>query len=631
MLESMRRGAQTWVAKLLFGMLVVSFAIWGIADVFTGWGRGAIATIGDANVTADDFRRAYQNELDRISQDANKRITAEQGRALGLDRRVIAQLIGSAAIEEHAKQLGLALSDKTIVEGVQNDPDFHDASGKFSRQGFDALLRQIGLSEQGFLNLRRRDEIRGLLIGALVTGETVPKVLVDMIHAYNQETRTLEWLKVDRDQAVTVVEPDEAKLQEIYEAGKAQYMTPEYRKLDVLMLTVDDLKRHVAVSDEEISTSYAASKDSYDTPEQRRIQQISFKDKATAEAALKALRDGSKSFADVAKEAGAKDTDVDLGLVNRKALIDPKVAEAAFSLEKDKFSDVVEGRFATVILRVTQIEPGVTRTLDDVKSEVKDKLAAEKARAELQSKHDEVDDNRAAGKTLTEIAKTLDLMLKEVPAADNQGLTPDGKPAIETMDLPKIMSQAFSPDAAFDAEPVELTGGGYAWVHVASTEPPKQKTFDQVKDEVKTTAIENQRTRLVQELAKKLAERVNNGEPMSALEDAAKNKVQTSEKITRKTQPQGLSDAAVAQAFALAKGKAGHAPSSDNTTDVVFRVADIFPASAPTPTEAEALSRELTADLANQTLTEYTDSLKKRYGASINEAELKAALGVTDQ
>src|SRR6185437_3609303 len=114
------------------------------------------------------------------------------------------------------------------------------------------------------------------------------------------------------------------------------------------------------ISDDEIAKAYQDTKDSYNTPEQRRVQQITFKDKATAEAALKALRAGTKTFGDVAKETGAKDTDVDLGLVSKKALIDPKVADVAFSLEKDKYSDVVEGRFATVILRVTQIDPGVT-------------------------------------------------------------------------------------------------------------------------------------------------------------------------------------------------------------------------------------------------------------------------------
>ena len=118
MLEAMRRGAQTWVAKILFGLLVASFAIWGVADVFTGWGRGSLATVGDTQITAEDFQREFKNELDAFSREAKQKLTPEQGRAIGLDRRVISQLLGGAAIEQHAKQLGLGLSDQTLIEDL---------------------------------------------------------------------------------------------------------------------------------------------------------------------------------------------------------------------------------------------------------------------------------------------------------------------------------------------------------------------------------------------------------------------------------------------------------------------------------------------------------------------------------
>ena len=629
MLEALRRGAQTRVAKLLFGLLVLSFGIWGVHDVFTGWGRGAIAKVGSTSISDEEFRRAYQDEIDRVSQQARQRITPEQGRAFGLDRRVLAQLIAGAAIEAHAHQLGLALSDKTIVDGVQSDPDFQ-TDGKFSKANFDNLLRQIGLSERGFLDLRRKDELRAAIVRSFIAGQTIPKPLFDLMHAYNNEKRVIEWVKIDPD-AVTVADPTEAKLKELYDKDKSKYMTPEYRNVQVLMLDVDALKKHIDISDAEIQKAYEASKASYDTPEERRIQQISFKDKAAAEAALKALRDGSKSFADVAKEAGAKDTDVDLGLITKKSMIDPKIADAAFSLEKDKYSDVIEGRFADVILRVTQIQPGVTRTLADVKDQVRDKLATEKARAELQNKHDEIEDNRIAGKSLKEIAEAQKITFKEIPAVDATGLGPDGKPVMETPDLRKIISRAFAPDSNNDDAGIELSSDGYAWVNVVSTEAPKQKPFDTVKEEVKNDYLSSERHRLLEELAKKLADRVNAGTPIAAIEAEAKNTVEKTEPITRKTIPQSISESVVAQAFAMAKGKAGFGESPDHTTEIVFQVADIIPAPAASLTETDELNRQLQGQLANQTLTEYTEALKKRLGTTVNEAEIKSVLGVSDE
>ena len=445
MLEALRRGAQTWVAKLLFGILVLSFAIWGVADVFRGWGRGSIAKVGGTSVTAEEFNRQFQNELDQVSRQANRRLTTEQGRAIGLDRRVINQLVGGLAIEQHASDLGLALSDKTLADMVANDPDFKGPDGKFSRDGFNNVLRQMGLSEEGFLRLKRKDELRTAIIGAFVKGQVVPKPMLETQFAYDQEKRVIEYVTIDSEKAVSVPEADETKLKERYEAGKSGFMTPEYRKFEALFLSVDDLKKSVEITDADIAAEYEKTKDSYNTPEKRRVQQIAFKDKAAAEAGKKALEDGSKTFGDVAKEAGAKDTDVDLGLIAKASLIDPKISDVAFALEKDKIADVVEGRFATVLLRVTQIEPGIVKTLADVKDQVKDKLATAKAKLLIQEKHDEIDDNRNGGKTLKEIGESLKLTFKEIAAADRNGLTPQSAPAIEGPDLRKIMDLVYSP------------------------------------------------------------------------------------------------------------------------------------------------------------------------------------------
>ncbi len=628
MLESMRQAAQTWVAKLLFAILVVSFGVWGIQGVFSGYGRGSIAAVGSTHIPVEEFERAYQNELDRFSREANKRITADQGRALGLDRRVMAQLIGGAAIESHAKELGLGISDASLVEGIKEDQNFKGPDGKFSQSYFNDVLRQVGLSEQGYFKLRRKDELRTQLIGAFVKGLVVPKPMLQTMYAYNEEKRTFEFLTIDAGK-VTAPEPDETKLKELYEANKSRYMTPEYRKFQSLTLTLDDLKKQVQVSDEEIAKAYEETKESYDTPETRRIQQIAFKDKATAEAARKALVDGTKTFGDVAKDAGAKDSDVDLGLVNKKALIDPKVADAAFALAKDTYSEVVEGLFATVILRVTQIEPGITRTLNDVKDEVKDKLAAEKARGELQKKRDDVDDQRLAGKTLKEIADALKLTFTEIAAADRKGMAPDGTAAIAGPDGAKIAARAFLDGG--DDEAAELSNAGSVWVNVLSKEEPKQKTLDEVKADVKAQFITAEKARLVTELANKLVERLNAGEAMSAIEADAGGKAETGAPVNRMTVPQGMTKSAVLQGFNLAKGRAASSETEDKTSRIVFRVAEITPAGEPKKEDLDKLSSELEGDLANQVLTEYTEALKSRLGATINEAEFKRLSGSSEQ
>jgi peptidyl-prolyl cis-trans isomerase D len=627
MLDALRRGSTGWVAKILFAILVLSFAVWGVADVFTGFGRGSLAKVGEQEIRVEDFQRQLQNELQVISRQSGRRLTMEEARSAGLDNRVLAQLMAWAAVEQHAFNLDLALSNQTLVEQLKVDPAFKGPDDKFSSLTFENVLNQMGLSERGFLNLRRRDEVREQLTTALVNSIAVPDTMVNLVNAWREEKRVAEFFTIDQDKAVTVPEPDDAKLKSTYEANKAEFTSPEFRKLAVLALSIDMLKGKMDVSDAEIAASYEDSKDSYNTPERRRVQQIAFKDKNAAQEAKVALKDG-KTFGEVAKEAGAKDADIDLGLISKEQLIDPKIADAAFSLEKEQVSDVVEGRFATVLVRVSAIEPAVTRTLADVKDQVRDKLAAQKAQNDLQGLLDRVEDSRSAGKPLKEIAEEMKVDYLEIPATDRYNKSADGKIAIELPDALSIVRTAFDSEVGLENEGIELHDGGYAWVDVLGVTQKEQKPFDAVKDEVKKLTISKERDRLVSELATKLVERADKGESMEALaKEAAAPKLDTSPPFTRTTEPHGLSKDAVSKAFTLAKGNAGSAPTTDGKSRSVFKVTEITPAPEPTKEQREKISKELKNQLTDEALSEYVIALQDRLGASINQDEYKRAVG----
>lgn len=627
MLDAMRRGAQGWVAKLLFAVLIVSFGVfWNVSDVFRGYGRGAVATVGDTDITVTDFQRAFQNQIRGLSLQDGGRLTTEQALMLRLDRQALEQLVAQAAVKTHADQLGLSLSDETLAEGVRNDPNFHGPDGKFSRLGFEGLLRQLNLSEQGFLALRRDDELRGQISDALTSAIVVPKPMVEDLHAWREETRTLEHVQID-PKKVTVAEPDEAKLKETFEAQKADFMTPEYRKVAVLVLSADALKSEVSLTDDELKTYYTDHKAAYDKPERRRLQQIAFKDKATAEAARKEIVEGKKNFLDVAKEHGATESDVNLGMVSKDKLIDPKIAEAAFALERDKLSEPIEGRFAIVLVRAIEIDPGKESTFEEVKDQVRDKLATERATSLIQERFDLVEEGRNAGKTLAEIGAEQKLKFFDVEAADRDNKTPDGKTAIDMPDAAVVLKEIFATGVGTQPEAVELPGSAYAWFDVLSVTEPQQKPFEDVKDEVKTVYMDKETARLLNELAQKLVDRLKAGEAFDKVAEEAGGKAEVSEQIKRNMSPPDLTTEAVKQAFALPKGGAGYAETSDGSSRVVFQVKDIFPAAAPTKEQADKLEEELSSQIANDDLMAYINALKAGLKVHVNEAELARATG----
>jgi peptidyl-prolyl cis-trans isomerase D len=613
------------VAKALFAILVISFAIWGIGPVFRNFGRGALAKVGPHEIRAEDFQRSLQNELRAISRQTGRHITPEQARAAGIDQRVLAQLMAWAAVETHADQLDLALSDKALINGLKDDPAFKDPNGNFSRIAFENVLQNMGLSERGFLALRRRDELREQVTGALINGVAIPDSLVDLVNSWRNEKRVAQFFVIDADKAVKVPEPDDAKLRETYEANKGEFTSPEYRKLGVLVLSVDDLKTKMDVTDAEIATKYEESKDAYNTPERRRLQQLAFKDKAAADAAKAALA-GGKSFGDLAKELGAKDSDIDLGLVSKDRLIDPKIGDVAFSLPKDGISDPIEGRFATVLVRVSAIEPAVIRTLADVKDQVRDAIAKGKAQGQVQSLIDQVEDGRSAGKPLKDAAEQLKLQYLEVPSTDRSNKTPEGAPAVGLPDAQAIVKAGFDSQVGLQNEAVELHDGGFAWVDVLGVTEKKQKPFDEVKEQVKALTIAKERERLIGELAAKLVEKADGGADFAALAtEAGGSKVETTPPFTRTTEPQGMPKDAVARAFTLAKGKAASSPTND--TRIVYQVTEITPAPEPTKEQRDTIAKQLKNELTDEVLSQYVVALEDRLGAHVNPEEFKRATG----
>ncbi len=243
MLEALRRGSQGIVVKILLAILILSFAVWGVADVFTGASRNSIAQIGNVEISPDEYQRAMQNELNALSYRAGRRITAEQARAFGLDQQVLNRLIGWAAVDTHSHELELALSDTAIVDGLKRDPAFHGADGKYSRSTVDAVMSQLNLSEAGFLKLRRQEQLRRQVTGALADAVVVPDVMIDAVNAYREEARVLTYTRIDPDKVVKIEPPDEAKLKETYDSNKHDFATQPTRKLAVLMLSVEDAKK----------------------------------------------------------------------------------------------------------------------------------------------------------------------------------------------------------------------------------------------------------------------------------------------------------------------------------------------------------------------------------------------------
>ena len=294
-----------------------------------------------------------------------------------------------------------------MADAIKNEQSFQGPDGKFDAARFQEVLRNNGLNEPRFVALQREEMVRGQVIGALSRGAFVPKTLLDAANHYRNDERVLKYFVLPPEAAGTIEAPDDTALKAYYEDNKTSYTAPEYRQIGELALTPDAIKDSITLSDEDVKASFEATKQKYSTPERRTIQQLLFKDMAAAQDAHKKLIEGA-DFAKLGQEMGMKEGDIALGTFAKDQFADKKIAAAAFSLEKDKVSEPIDS-FSPVILKVTDIAPGSEKTFEEVKDQVRDALAKTRASEEISKLYDKIEDERAGGAKIAEVAQKLNL------------------------------------------------------------------------------------------------------------------------------------------------------------------------------------------------------------------------------
>ena len=345
------------------GFLVISFAIWGIGDIFRGFGRSTVAKVGGTEITVEQFRMLYNERLQQISRQFGRPITMEQARSMGLDRLVIGQLISDMLLDDRARKLGLNLSDAEVARAITTDPAFQGPNGQFDRFRFEQLIRQAGYTEARFVAERRRRadpppaaEHGGIRIDACRRPGSTPPTATATRNARSNTScstarRPAKFRRQRRKCSPSIIEE-----------RKVLFRAPEYRKLVIVTLIPSEQAHWIEISDAEAKRAYEERRSRYVTPERRHIQQIVFPNAEEARAAADRIAKGA-SFAEIAKERGLTDKDIDLGTLTKAGVIDRAVADAAFALKEGEVSAPVQGRFGTALVQVLKIEPEQVRSL----------------------------------------------------------------------------------------------------------------------------------------------------------------------------------------------------------------------------------------------------------------------------
>ncbi len=632
MLRGIQNATRNWLGRLItgiiLGLIAISFAVWGIGDIFRGFGTSTVAKVGSTEIGVERFRQSYNEQMQRLIRQVGKPIPAEQARALGLHRQLLGQMIAEAALDDNIRQLGLNLPNELIAQQIRNDPSFRGISGQFDPNRFNAILRELGYTEARYVNERRKQMLQQQIIRSLAADMKVPEVAIDAQNRYANELRSLDYIAIGPEQVGEIKEPTPEELAKFYEERKTLFRAPEFRKVDIVTLSAEGVAKTITVTDEDARKAYDADRAKYVTPARRAVHQIVFPSEADARAALEKIKQPDMTFEKYAASADRKGSDINLGMVPKSQILDPAVADAAFALQPDSVSEPIKGRFGTVLIHVGKVEPEIVRPFDEVAADLKRDLALARARTEVRTLYDKLEDERGAGGTLAEIAKKVGLPVQTIDAIDRSGRGPDGHPVSQLPEGANLYSAIFSAEVGAENDPVRIANGeGYVWYEVLSTTPSRERPLEDVRDRVVERWRNDQVAARIREIAKETVEKAK----ATTIADAA-TAIGAKPQFTvalRRDRTQGDFPATALEAvFQTPKDGVGSAQGASANQWVVFRVSGVtVPALDPNSPDAKRIRDGLTSMLTEDLVAQYLANLQSTLGATINERALNQVVG----
>ncbi|WP_407119179.1 SurA N-terminal domain-containing protein [Bradyrhizobium sp. LMG 9283] len=629
MLRGMRKASSNWLGKtimaVVMGVLIVSFGIWGIADIFRGFGQSTVARIGSTEISLNEFRQIYTDRLQQISRQFGRPLTPDQARAFGLDRQVLQQTIAEAALDEEARRLGLGQSDDQIRQVIMNDPNFKGVGGNFDANRFQAVIRNFGYTEQRYVAEQRKVSLRRQITGTIGAGIEPPKAMIDVLTRYQNEQRTIEFVKLDAAQAGTIDAPSPEALATYFEDHKVQFRAPEYRKIAFVVISPEEIGKWSEVSDEDAKKVFDQRKDRLGTPEKRQIQQIVFPNVGEAQAARERLV-GGLSFEDLGKERGLSASDVDLGLVTKSSL-DPAVGDAAFKLPAGEISQPIQGALGTSIVRVDKIEPGKEADYASLAGDIKREIATERARVKVADLRDKMEDERGGGSSVIDAAQKLGLTAVTIDAVDRSGRAPNGQPVANIPQGLDVVSQAFNTDVGVDNDAISFKGG-YVWYDVLAITPSRDRNLDEVRDQVEARWRQDQIATKLKAKATEMVQKLESGGKLADEAAAIGAKVETATGFKRDDSPAGVPAIVVSAAFRTAKDGVGQTPVSGGSEVIVFRVTEIVDPTVDLASDAvKKLKESLDRAQTEEQVASYVNKLETDIGTTINQAAFAQVTG----
>jgi len=637
MLDRMRRH-RDWL-KWSLGLVCVAFVLFYIPDFLKGTGADAastdtIAKVEGHEITAGEFRRTYQAQLQAYRSAYGANMNDQLLKQLGIEQQILQQMVDERAALAEAERLGITVSDEEVRQRIFAMPAFQENGGFIGEQRYQQLLRMQRppmMPSEFETNVRR-----GLTVEKLRSSVTdwlsVPDKELEETYRRRNDKIKLAVVTFNADSFRGQATASDAEVTSYFDGHKDDFKIPEKRKIRYVLLDIEAIRAKVTVPQADIEKAYNSNIEQYTTPEQVRASHILLKTegktdadvKAKAEAILKQAKAGA-DFADLAKKNSEDESNAknggDLDYFGRGRMV-PEFDQAVFAMQPGQISDLVKTQYGYHIIKLVDKKSAATRTLAEVRQQLTDQLAYERAQAQAAVLAEKLEKQVSKPADLDKVAKAEGLTVQE------SGFFAREEPILGLGPAPEATNKAFDMKQGDVAGPLRASRGFVFETLVAKQDPYVPK-LDEVKDRVRDEVLKQKARDLSTQKAAELAAKLKAAPDFEKAAKAAGFEAKTTELIARDAPIPDLGAAPAVEdaAFKLPVGAVSTAIATDNGTAVV-KVLDKKEVTADEWSTAKDRFRdEQIAERRNRFFSAYMVKAKQKMKIDVNRESLQRVVG----
>jgi peptidyl-prolyl cis-trans isomerase D len=630
MLDRMRRH-KGWL-KWSLAIVVLAFVLLYIPDFLRDPNAAAgssdvVASVDGHDITVGRFRRVYQQQMQAYRSAYGANVDERLLKQLGIDQRIVQQMIEEEAALAEARRLGITATDEEVRQRIASLPAFQENGQFIGEQRYADLLdmQNPPMRPSEFEDQVRRGITVEKLQGALTDWITIAdSEIADEYNRRNEKVK-LAVVSFPADKFREAVQVTDAELAAHFEPRKNDYKVPEKRRIRYGLIDVQGIRERTVVQPIDVERSYEDNRPQYSTPEQVRASHILLKTEGKDEAAVKKQAEdllakikGGADFAQLANKFSEDDASNkkggDLDFFGRGQMV-PEFEQAAFALEPGQISDLVKSQYGFHIIKTTEKKAATTRPLEEVRAQIEDQLKWERAQAEAQRIAEDVGKSLKNPGDFDTVAKARGLTVGE------SGFFARDEPIAGLGMAPAVADSAFDMKDGDVSEPIR-TPQGFAFITVIGRQDAYVPKLDEVKDRVREDVVKQKAVDAARQKAAEVAGQLKGN--FEAAAKAAGLDVKTTELIARgaPVADLGASPAIDAAAFALPAGGVSDPIVTENGAAVVKVIEKQAPKPEEFATAKDSLRNELLNERRNRFYAAYMNKARERMKIEINRATI---------